>query len=195
MQNLPESFFIKRLKSGDEKAYREAVKIYSDRVYNVILGLVQNQLDAEDLTQDVFVEMFRSIGSFRGDSALSTWVYRLALQKGLEYHRKSSRLKRKGFLISLFGKEKEVLIPAEAPFYHPGIKLENKERSAILFKAVSGLPEKQQGAFILHKVEGLSHAEIASVMKISVSAVESLIFRAKEKLKIVLSDYYEKNER
>ena len=186
---------IAKLREGNEQAFRELVDQYRDRVYNTTLGMLQNEENAEDVTQEVFIEIFRSVAWFRGDCNLSTWIYRIALQKALEHIRTSRRRKRSGILLSLFGKEDQVNIAADAPFYHPGILLENKERATILFHAISALPVKQRTAFVLHKVEGLSQAEIAEITSTSVSAVESLIGRAKRKLRELLSDYYDKNER
>ena len=184
-----------RLREGDEQAFRELVDHYGDRVFNTVLGLLQHHENAEDVTQEVFVEVFRSVSRFRGDSSLSTWIYRIAVQKSLEYLRASRRRKRSGILISLFGQEDRLNVPSDTPFYHPGIQLENKERSAILFRAISALPINQRTAFVLHKVEGLSQTEIAEIMSASVSSVESLMVRANRKLRELLSDYYEKNER
>ena len=78
---------------------------------------------------------------------------------------------------------------------HPGIELEKKERSAILFSAINQLPENQKIAFTMHKIEGVSYEETAQIMNISLSSVESLMFRAKKNLKQLLGNYYEKNER
>jgi RNA polymerase sigma-70 factor (ECF subfamily) len=116
------------------------------------------------------------------------------VQKSLEHLRAGRRRKRSGILLSLFGNEERVKVTTDNPFYHPGIRLENKERAAILFGAISTLPLNQRTAFILHKVEGLSQTEIAEIMATSVSSVESLIVRARRKLRDLLSDYYEKNE-
>ena len=80
-------------------------------------------------------------------------------------------------------------------FIHPGVQLENKERSKILFAAINQLPENQKTAFVLHKIEDLSYAEITEVMQVSLSSVESLMFRAKQNLQKLLKDYYEKNEK
>ena len=80
-------------------------------------------------------------------------------------------------------------------FYHPGVQLENKERSAILFNAIDQLPDKQKTAFVLSKIEELSYLEIAEIMQLSVSSVESLLFRAKQNLRKLLANYYEKNEK
>ncbi len=186
---------IAKLRTGDEQTFRELVDQYRDRVFNTALGLLQHHENAEDVTQEVFIEVFRSVAGFRGDCSISTWIYRITVQKALEHIRTGSRRKRSGIMISLFGNEDRVNLSANAPFYHPGILLENKERSAILFQAISLLPVNQRTAFVLHKVEGLSQSEISRIMDTSVSSVESLIVRARRKLQQLLSDYYEKNER
>jgi RNA polymerase sigma-70 factor (ECF subfamily) len=195
MQTNGDIFFVSKLKNGDEAAFREAVQLYRNKVYNTALGILQHQEDAEDITQEVFIELFRSVSGFRGEASLSTWIYRLAVQKSLEHYRNSKRKKRGGLIQRLFGQSSQVEIPATDIFYHPGVALENRERSAILFRAIDRLPENQKIAFVLHKVEGLSQTEISQVMNTTISAVESLIFRAKQRLRELLSDYYEKNER
>ena len=186
---------IIKLREGNEQAFRELVNRYRDRVYNTALGLLQQHETAEDITQEVFIEIFRSVAHFRGDCTISTWIYRITVQKALEHIRASRRKKRSGVLLSLFGIESRIHVPADAPFYHPGILLENKERASILFRTISSLPLNQRTAFILHKVEGLSQTEIAEIMATSVSSVESLIVRARRKLRELLSEYYEKNEK
>ncbi len=191
---MSEENSIGRLKTGDPSAFREVVDLFRDQVFNTALGLVQNREDAEDITQDVFVEVFQSLGQFRGDSKLSTWIYRITVQKSLEHIRNSRRKKRAGNLLSIFGKENILPVAASAPFYHPGVKLENKELSAVLFEAISRLTENQRIAFTLHKVEALSYAEITEILQVSLSSVESLMFRAKQNLQKLLSAYYEKNE-
>lgn len=185
---------IAKLRTGDEQTFRELVDQFRDRVFNTALGLLQHHENAEDVTQEVFIEVFRSVAGFRGDCSISTWIYQITVQKALEHIRTGSRRKRSGIMISLFGNEDRVNLSANAPFYHPGVLLENKERSAILFRAISLLPVNQRTAFVLHKVEGLSQSEISRIMDTSVSSVESLIVRARRKLRQLLSDYYEKNE-
>ena len=188
------SAVISKLREGNEQAFRELVHQHRDRVFNTAIGLLQQHENAEDVTQEVFAEVFRSVARFRGDCSLSSWIYRITVQKSLEHLRAGRRRKRSGILLSLFGNEERVKVTTDNPFYHPGIRLENKERAAILFGAISTLPLNQRTAFILHKVEGLSQTEIAEIMATSVSSVESLIVRARRKLRDLLSDYYEKNE-
>lgn len=168
---------------------------FRDKVYNTALGLVRNEEDAQDVSQEVFLSIFQSIGQFRGEAKLNTWVYRITVQKSLEHLRHLRRKKRGGLLLNLMGKEHLMAVETSAPFYHPGVKLENKERSAILFQAIGQLPESQQTAFTLHKVELLGYSEIAEIMNLSLSSVESLMFRAKQNLRKILGAYYEKNEK
>jgi len=191
---MSETQWLIKLREGDERTFREFVNQHSDRVFNTALGLLQDTENAEDVTQEVFIEVFRSVVRFKGECSITTWIYRITVQKSLEHIRNSRRKKRAGILLSLFGKEDQVKLTADAPFYHPGVQLENKERAAILFHAIAALPLNQRTVFTLHKVEGLPQAEIAAIMGNSVSSVESLMFRARQNLRKILSDYYEKNE-
>jgi RNA polymerase sigma factor (sigma-70 family) len=192
---LTEAELIAQLKKGNTNAYKELVSKVSGRVYNVALGLLHNKEDAEDITQEVLTEIYQSVSRFNERSALSTWVYRIAVRKSLELIRSRNRKKRSGIIFSLFGKEDHLMVTTTSPFYHPGVKLENKERAAILFKAIERLPVNQQTAFTLHKLENLSYSELAEIMGVSVSSVESLIFRAKQNLRKLLGNYYDQNEK
>jgi len=190
---VSEDFFIERLKKGEQTAFGELLDLYADKVYNTALSLMQNREDAQDVAQDVFTEVFQSIHKFRGQSRLSTWLYRIAVTKSLEEIRTRERGKRKGIMISLFGKEDLIPAAGNEPFYHPGVSLENKELSAALFTAIRRLAVNQRTAFTLNKVENLNYSELAEVMNVSVSSVESLLFRAKQNLRQILGEYYEQN--
>ena len=192
---LEEEILIAKLKAGENSAFKFIVDNHQRLVYNTSLGILQNGADAEDLTQEVFVQVFHSINEFKGDCKLSTWLYRITVTKSLDYLRAKKRKKRFAFVQSLFGSESNEPLVEQATFVHPGVQLENKERSAILFAAIDQLAENQKTAYILNKVEGLSYDEVAEVMKTSVSSVESLLFRAKQNLQKLLADYYNKNEK
>lgn len=180
---------IEQLKKGDEAAFKTIVDTWENMVYNTALGIVQNAEDAEDITQEVFVQVYQSISSFKGDSKFSTWLYRITVTKSLDHQRKKKRKKRFAFVRSLFGDDSEVLInPPD--FNHPGVMLDKKEDAATLFKVISQLPENQRVAFTLHKLEGLSYQEVSEIMQTSLSSVESLMHRAKTNLRKNLEDYY-----
>lgn len=188
--NQPE--LIVQLQQGDEQAFKKLVDEWQDMVYNTALGIVQNSDDADDITQDVFVQVYQSVSSFKGESKFSTWLYRIVISKALDHVKKKKRKKRFAFVLSLFGSIKEEELHA-VEFNHPGVVLENKERAAELFKALRQLPDNQRIAYTLHKLEAQQHHEIAAIMDTSVTAVESLIARAKINLRKILKEYYTNN--
>jgi RNA polymerase sigma-70 factor (ECF subfamily) len=189
---LNELELIQQLRAGDEGAFKSLVANYQDLVYNTALGVVQNSEDAEDVTQEVFIQVYRSIDQFKGDAKLSTWIYRITTTKALDHIRSRKRKKRFAFITSLFGPNDE-LVHEPVDFQHPGVALDRKEQAALLFRMIDQLPENQKVAFTLHKTEELSYQEIADVMQLSVSAVESLLFRARQNLRKLLEKYYQQN--
>lgn len=191
MVNQPNDL-IKKLQEGDQMGFTTLMDLYQNMVYNTALGIVQNEADADDITQEVFEQVYISIGSFKGDSKLSTWIYKITISKSLDHIKKKKRKKRFGIVKSLFG-DSEVENYSPVEFNHPGVQLEQKERASELFAALKQLPDKQKIAFILHKVEGQSYQEIAEIMNKSLNAVEALMSRAKANLKILLHNYYYKN--
>jgi len=187
---LDEKILIEKLKHGDETAFKQIVADWQNMVYNTAVGILQNAEDAEDVAQEVFVQVYESVKTFKAESKFSTWLYRITVSKALDHLRRKKRKKRFAYVQSLFGADNQTII--EKPdFNHPGVALDNKERAAVLFKAINQLPENQKIAFTLHKLEGLSYQEISEVMKTSVSSVESLMHRAKNNLKKWLTSHYE----
>lgn len=176
---------IQGLRDKNESAFKFLVETYQDRIYNTAIGIVQNAGDAEDVAQEVFIQVYRSIHNFKGDSKLSTWLYRIATTRALDLLRSRKSKKRFGLMQRLFGDGNEPVY--ELPdFNHPGVALEKKEDAARLFKAIRELPENQKTAFTLHKLEDLSYKEVSEVMQTSVAAVESLMHRAKQNLRKIL---------
>lgn len=185
--------FQKEAKKNPDRAFHMLVNAYSHMIYNLCLQYAPNKLDAEDLTQEVFAAAYKNIHTFQGNAKVSTWIYSIALNKSKEFLRNQSRQKRSGVHIEIQqedGSDKEFAIH----FDHPGVKLEHKEEAQIVFQAIESLPDNQRDAFILHRIEGKSYEEISEILNTSLSSVESLMFRAKKKLKEILHDYYhEKN--
>ncbi len=186
---MTEWVLIEQVTLTDEKAFKTIVDTWQNMVYNTVIGIVQSAEDAEDVLQEVFIQVYESIKNFKGDSKFSTWIYRIAVTKSLDHLRKKKRKKRFAFMQSLFGKNDE-LINDPPDFIHPGVKAENKENAAVLFKAISALPKNQNVAFVLNKVEGMNYRQISEVLNVSEGAVDSLLQRAKTNLKNSLEGYY-----
>ena len=186
--------FIELTKHNKDRAFSLLVDSYSGKIYSTCINLVRNQEDAEDVAQEVFTAVYLNLDKFKGNSKLSTWIYAVALNKSKEFLRKKTRKKRFGIFTTIEKEDSHILPESVINFNHPGVQLENKERAIIFYKALDQLADNQKNAFILHKIEGVSYAEIAEILKTTTSSVESLMFRAKKKLKIILTDYYENNE-
>ena len=186
---MNESELVALLKIKDRQAFKELVETWQDMVYNTSIGFLQNEEDAEDISQEVFIKVYQSIYSFKGQSKLSTWIYRITVSKCLDHLRKKKRKKRFAFVLSLYGKDNGLMIDPP-DFFHPGIKAENKENATVLFKAIDQLPTNQKIAFVLSKIENLSYREIGDVMKSSESSVDALLQRAKKNLQKSLKEYF-----
>ena len=175
--------------SVDADTFKAIVDDYQAKVLNTCYRFVNNRQDAEDMTQEVFIEVFRSMAGFRGDAALSTWIYRIAVTKSLDFIRKKKRKKRFAVIQRLFNAGDDAIV--DIPHFNtPHAELEQKERAQILSRAVASLPENQCVAVTLHRYEGFSYQEAAEIMGTTVSAIESLLFRAKKNLQKILTDYY-----
>lgn len=180
-----ETDLLMRVKSGNQDAFAELVSIYQKTVLNTCYRFLLNKEDAEDVSQEVFVEVFHSISSFREDAKLSTWIYRIAVTKSLDEIKKKSRKKRITSIGKTLGLEKITYWIAGND--RPDKTLEDQEGFEELMQALNRLHESQRVALTLSKIEGYSNSEIAEIMQTSLTAVDSLIYRAKQNLKIYLN--------
>jgi len=184
------SDLIPALRSGDGQAFRQLVAHYQQQVFNTAISMVQDHGMAEDITQEVFITVYRSILSFNEKSSISTWIYRITVNKCLDHLRAKKRQKRSGIFSQLFHTDTGEPLHEPPDFQHPGIQLELKEKAQYLFAAIATLPENQKTAFILAHIEDLPQKDIAEIMGLSVKAVESLLQRAKISLRKQLESYY-----
>jgi RNA polymerase sigma-70 factor (ECF subfamily) len=186
---VDERELITLLKQKDREAFKSIVESWQDMVFNTSLGILQNVEDAEDVAQEVFIQVFESVDTFQEKSKFSTWIYRITVSKALDQIRKKKTKKRFSFMKSLYREDDGVMI--EPPdFMHPGVKLENKENAGAIFKAMDKLPPNQKTAFVLNKMENLNYQEVADIMELSNSAVDSLLQRARQNLKKELREQY-----
>ena len=172
---------LKAIANGDRKAFRQLYMMFAEKVYNTAISYVQDTQDAEEITQDVFTSIFRNAGKFKGNAAISTWIYRITVNTSLNYLKRKKR-----FAIVKSGNEGK----DRPDFEHPGVLLENKENAKALFRAIERLPETQKTAFILSFVEELPRQEVADIMETSLKAIESLLQRAKKNLRDYLGKMY-----
>jgi len=188
---MTEAELISSLKAGDEYAFGLLVELYQQGLGNVCFGFVQNQTDAEELVQEVFVEVFRSVGRFEGKARLSTWLYRIAVNKSINFVKKQ---RRRRTLAVIFGsREGAIMELADSESSSAQQELEKKEVRKALKMAIDKLPENQRTAIILRQYEQHSYAEIAAVMGTTVSAVESLLHRATGNLRKHLEGFYRRH--
>lgn len=177
---------VEETSQGNDASFKELTLRFQDRVYNTCFGFLKKAEDAQEIAQDVFIHIYENADSFRGESKAGTWIYRIAVNKSLEFIRWRSRKKRSGFFNSISIDDQW----EKSNWEHPGIQMESQERAKILYSKIEALPENQRTAYTLHKIEGLAYKEISKIMKISLSAVESLIFRANANLRKQLENYY-----
>jgi len=175
---------------GSEAALERLYNHYSDRVFNTLISYTKSYEDAEELLQDVFVTIYNTASGFQFNSSVSTWVYRIAVNKSLDFLRKKKSKKRFGIFTSLYMKDSAEIKYEPSDFVHPGVELENKENAKLLFQAIDTLVESQKTAYILTQVEGLAQKEVAEIMDKSQKSVESLVKRAKVNLKQELEKYF-----
>lgn len=187
---IDEKSCLQAIAQGSEASLEQLYNHYADKVYNTLLSYTKNAEDAEELLQDVFVTIFNTASSFQFNASVSTWIYRIAVNKSLDFLRKKNSQKRKGIFTSLYIKDSAEIKFDTADFVHPGVKLENKEDAQFLFRAIDTLSENQKTAFILTQIEGLPQQEAAEIMHQSRKSVESLVQRAKSNLKQELEKYF-----
>ena len=176
---------VDNLIQGDENSFRMMVDQYRQTVVNVCFRIMLNTEDAEDIAQEVFIEVFFSINKFRGASKLSTWIHRIAVSKCLDEIKKRNRKKR----IAMFGKTTgldEVVNWLSGNDFADAHIIHSEELEKLNI-ALNKLPENQRIALALSKIEGLSNAEISEILEKSVSSIDSLVFRAKQNLLINLN--------
>ena len=176
--------------SDDNVTFRQLMENYKDKVVNTCFGFLHNQEDAEDVAQDVFIEVYLSYKKFRGESSISTWIYRIAVNKSLDVCRKRNTQKRIAFFKNLI--HIDAIDTKEISLYESDAltDMETLERTKVLYQALDKIPTNQRIAITLSKFEDLSLKEISKVMDTSESAVESLMSRAKVSLKKQLENYY-----
>ena len=179
--------------TGNQKYFKELVDIYQTQVLNTCNSFLHNKNDAEDITQEVFIEVFLSVHKFKREAKLSTWLYRISVNKSLNFIRDN---KKRSFVKSIenifSGEQKtELQIPDNSNQYSDIADIQD-ERTELLHKSINALSKNQKIAFTLSKFENLSYIQISEVMNLSLSSVEGLIHRAKKNVQKKILNFYKK---
>jgi len=190
--SMTDTDLMLRVKAGDKSAFRLIVEKYQRRVINAAYRLLGNRDDAEEVAQETFLKVYMSAKSYRPQAELFTYLYTIATRVALNRLRKERRFRR----LSLDGSKEDEgehagSEPASDPSDRPDLSLERSEREALVRRAMDALPVAQKAVLMLSRYEGLSYKQIAEVMDISVSSVESKLHRAKQTLRKKLSVYFE----
>ena len=182
-----EKALIERCKRGDVAAFNDLVRKYEKQVYNFAYRLTGNYDDANDVAQDAFLRVFNAIGTFRGDSSFSTWLFRITTNVFLDERKKAKAHPQTSLDEYLELGESSVARQIEDPAPTPEAVLEESERALILSKAVSDLPEYQRAMVTLYHSQQKSYEEIAEIMDLPIGTVKSRLNRARLALKEKLS--------
>lgn len=174
---MDDSNLIERVRAGDTRAERELYDAHVDRVYRLAFRMVGDDDLAREFTQETFIRAFERLDTFRGDSALSTWLYAIGNSVVLNGLRKVKR-----FRLRETDLEEAGNVPGHMRASDPDLKYK-------LERAIDGLPEKYRMVFVMHDVEGYTHEEIASAMGSETGTSKARLFRARAKLREALSEF------
>ncbi|MBN1159509.1 MAG: RNA polymerase sigma factor [Bacteroidales bacterium] len=189
MPSVTEPEIIESILSGNRNDFRLLVERYQQMIFRTCMGYLHNEEDANELTQDVFVSAYQHLSSFRQQSALSTWLYRIAVNASLNFLRSRKKPVLRLDVLSDRNAAAGISLP-DADFENPEQIMISREQKRLIESALDGLPDKQKTAFILSKYDNLPQKEIAGIMEINEGAVESLIQRAKTNLQKKLMGYF-----
>jgi RNA polymerase sigma factor (sigma-70 family) len=184
-----EMALVDRARLGDLKAYDELVRRYQERIYATIYHMTSNHEDANDLAQESFVKAFQALKSFKGGSSFYTWLYRIAVNKTINFLKQRKNRQHMSLNDLDFNAEHNpdlvALISDKTPRRDAGLSELQEKLNAALLK----LSESHRLAVVLHDVQGLSHEEIAKIMHCNIGTVRSRLFYARQQLQALLADY------
>jgi RNA polymerase sigma-70 factor (ECF subfamily) len=182
---MPEAEAIRLAQQGNAEAFERLYLLHSRRVYSLCLRMVSNTAEAEDLTQEAFLQLFRKIGTFRGESAFSTWLHRLAVNVVL------MRLRKKTAIVSSLDEITEPDDESSGPrrdFGGPDLRLTGSIDRMNLQRAIEQLPAGYKSVFVLHDMQGYEHNEIAEIMGCSIGNSKSQLHKARMRLRELLHE-------
>jgi RNA polymerase sigma-70 factor (ECF subfamily) len=190
MANHDEQALLDRIREGDESGFEELVKEHTGKIVGLAWRMVGNREDAEDLAQEAFLRLHRSLDDFRGESRISTWLYRTTTRLAIDYLRRD-RIKRKVFFFRADNDSPDPVELASDPLRNPGRELQSQEAMQSLRRSLQKLSARQQAIFTLRHYEGLPLKEIAAHLGLETGTVKAHLHRAVTQLRKDLREFRE----
>lgn len=191
--NPSDSVLLEKFKKGDEESFRKLVEKYQSKVYSIALAMVKDKTEAEDIMQDIFIKVYRSLDNFKGKSKFYTWLYRITINTCINHLNQNKKTN----TISLFSSEdrekyqvqinKTSLFPEESK--SPFEILQNQELEEKIKLAIDSLPLELKQVFLLREIDDLSYKEMAKILNCSEGTIKSRLFRARDKLREKIGSY------
>jgi RNA polymerase sigma-70 factor (ECF subfamily) len=181
-----ETGLVTELQAGSDEAFDFLVTHHHTAVYNLAYGIVADSIDAADVTQEVFLKVFRGIRGFRRGSSLKTWLYRIAVREALNHRRWCWRHRRGQISIDAEGDANQPTLDLEDLQATPFEQLAAREKQVMIRHALAEVPEAFRSAVVLRDLEGLSYEEVAEILEVSVGTVKSRILRGRRALREIL---------
>jgi len=186
---IEDQVLVKRAQGGDSAAFDELVRRYQERIYATVYHMTSNHEDANDLAQDAFVKAYRALGSFKGDSSFFTWLYRIAVNKTINFLKQRKNRNHLSLNDLDFNAEHDPDLIALVSDKTPRREVGLVELSEKLNAAMQKLSDDHRLVVTLHDVQGLPHEEISKIMNCNIGTVRSRLFYARQQLQAYLSDY------
>lgn len=180
-----DSLLISKARNGDMSAFEEIISLHEQSVYRIALRYTKNENDALDISQETFIKVYRALASFKGDSALSTWIYRIASNVCIDYIRKNS----KSSEVPLYKTDDDgntYDIGVESTIGNPAQAFETMETICEITNALEKLSDEHKEIIVLRDIEGFSYTEIADILELEEGTVKSRIARARKKIRTFL---------
>ena len=187
MSIITESELVARAKAGDQDAFEQLVRDNEKRIYNLALRMVGDPEDALDLSQEAFLNAWKGLATFQGNSSFSTWLYRLASNACLDFLRARKR-RHEAVGASLSLDDTDAAPPLSDDHFRPDIQLERREREAALRRALDALPPHHRQVLVLRELSGLSYQELSDVLQLDMGTVKSRLTRARVSLRKILRE-------
>lgn len=180
---------VEEAQAGSTAAYEELVQRYQGKIYGLIYNMTSNNADAEDLVQDVFIKVYKSLGKFKGQSSFYTWLYRIAVNQTINFIKKRKRKAAFSLDDIDLGIERDEAYIEFSPRESPIRDISISEIQEKLNKALKTLSEKHRTVVVLHDIQGIPHDEIAKMLGTSCGTVRSRLFYARQRLQVELAEF------